>query len=348
MARLHPYQWEKAHGLKPEAQAEGNHFFETRHAFPRLAPRASRSFVPLSTGSRAASRALRNASLGLAAGVSRFFSALKMTQNPCRTPLPIRAAAPRFTMSMFSLLLPLALAVVACLYAAVGHAGATGYIAVMGLFGIDPQMIRPTALSLNAVVGTIATVQFTRAGHLRRQLLLPLAMASVPAAAIGGWLRLPTAVFEGLVGVVLLLSAIQNFWHSAGPEPPARPRRVLPAAALTVLGGLLGLLSGLTGVGGGVFLTPALLALNAAQVKQVAAVSAPFILVNSLAGLAGWSIAGNGLPAIGLPLVVAVIIGGLIGSQLGAFRLPPRGLRLLMAVVLLVAGFKLLARGVAG
>ena len=249
---------------------------------------------------------------------------------------------------MFSLLLPLALALVACLYAAVGHAGATGYIAVMGLFGIDPQTIRPTALSLNAVVGTIATVQFARAGHLRRQLLLPLAMASVPAATVGGWLRLPTSVFEGLVGVVLLFSAAQIFRQSATTEQATRPNRALPALALTVLGGLLGLLSGLTGVGGGVFLTPALLARNAAPVKQVAAVSAPFILVNSLAGLAGWFIAGNGLPAIGLPLVVAVIIGGLIGSQLGAFRLPPRELRALMAVVLLVAGLKLLARGVAG
>ena len=251
-------------------------------------------------------------------------------------------------MSMSSLLLPLALGLVACLYAAVGHAGATGYIAVMGLFGIGPQTIRPTALILNVIVGTIATAQFTRAGHVRRELLLPLAMASVPAAAIGGWLRLPTAVFEGIVGVVLLFSAIQNFWHSAGPEPTAGPRRALPAAALTALGSLLGLLSGLTGVGGGVFLTPALLVLNAAPVKQVAAVSAPFILVNSLAGLAGWSLAGNGVPTIGLALIAAVIIGGLVGAELGAFRVPPRGLRLLMAIVSLIAGVKLVMRGAAG
>ncbi|NDH95814.1 MAG: sulfite exporter TauE/SafE family protein, partial [Planctomycetia bacterium] len=108
---------------------------------------------------------------------------------------------------MVRLLLPLALALVACLYAAVGHAGATGYIAVMGLFGIAPQTIRPTALILNAVVGVIATVQFARAGHLRHQLLLPLTVTSVPAAAIGGWLQLPTAAFEGLVGTMLLFSA---------------------------------------------------------------------------------------------------------------------------------------------
>ncbi|MEY3033209.1 MAG: hypothetical protein RLZZ622_1684 [Planctomycetota bacterium] len=251
-------------------------------------------------------------------------------------------------MSMFSLLLPLALALVACLYAAVGHAGATGYIAVMGLAGLDPQTIRPTALVLNVIVGAVATAQFARAGHLRHQLLLPLTVTSVPAAAIGGWLQLPTSAFEGLVGAVLLFSAAQIFRQSAARKQATFSSRALPAPALALLGSLLGLLSGLTGVGGGVFLTPALLALNAAPVKQVAAVSAPFILVNSLAGLAGWSTAGNVLPAIGLPLIAGVLVGGLIGSQLGAFRLPPRELRVLMAVVLLVAGFKLLARGVAG
>jgi uncharacterized membrane protein YfcA len=249
---------------------------------------------------------------------------------------------------MVSVLLPFALALVACLYAAVGHAGATGYIAVMGLAELDPQTIRPTALLLNVVVSTVATIQFTRAGHFRRQLLLPLTVTSVPAAALGGWLQLPTAAFDWLVGAVLLLAAAQVFRQSATPTQASFPNRAHPAQVLALLGSLLGLLSGLTGVGGGVFLTPTLLALNAAPVKQVAAVSAPFILVNSLAGLAGWLAAGNGLPAVGLPLLAGVLIGGIVGSQLGAFRLPPRELRLLMAVVLLVAGLKLLARGVAG
>ena len=183
---------------------------------------------------------------------------------------------------------------------------------------------------------------------LRRQLLLPLTVTSVPAAALGGWLQLPTAAFDWLVGAVLLLAAAQVFRQSATPTQATFPNRAHPAQVLALLGSLLGLLSGLTGVGGGVFLTPTLLALNAAPVKQVAAVSAPFILVNSLAGLAGWLAAGNGLPAVGLPLLAGVLIGGIVGSQLGAFRLPARELRLLMAVVLLVAGLKLLARGVAG
>lgn len=249
---------------------------------------------------------------------------------------------------MLSLGLPLVIGVVACLYAAVGHAGATGYIAVMSLFGFDPQLIRPTALMLNGAVSMIATVQFARAGYFRRTLFLPLALASVPAALIGGWLRLPTAVFEGIVGCVLLFSAVRILLESAHGVVEYQRSHTLGTALLATIGAGLGLLAGLTGVGGGVFLTPALLALQAAPVKQVAAVSAPFILVNSLAGLAGWCVRGNALPAIGLPLVIAVVGGGLVGSQLGAFRLSPRGLRLLMAIVLLLAGFKLLGQGMVG
>lgn len=246
------------------------------------------------------------------------------------------------------LLLPLAIGFVACLYATVGHAGATGYIAVMSLFGLEPQTIRPTALALNVMVGTIATTQFARAGHYRGTLCLPLAIGSVPAAAFGGWLQLPPAIFEGLVGGVLLFSALRIFLESREAAAGDWPRRNLGPIALAAIGAGLGLLSGLTGVGGGVFLTPALLALNAAPIKQVAAASAPFIMVNSLAGLAGWLARGNSLPPFGPALGIAAICGGLIGSQIGAFRLPPRSLRLLMAVVLVLAGVKLLARTTAG
>ena len=249
---------------------------------------------------------------------------------------------------MPSLGLLFAIGAVACLYAAVGHAGATGYIAVMSLFGLDPQLIRPTALVLNGAVSTIATVQFARAGYFSRALFLPLAFASVPAALIGGWLQLPTAVFEGIVGALLLFSAIQILLESTSGVAEQQPLRTLGPTLLAAMGCGLGLLAGLTGVGGGVFLTPALLALHAAPVKQVAAVSAPFILVNSLAGLAGWYVRGNALPALSLPLVITAVGGGLVGSQLGAFQLPPRGLRLLMAVVLLFAGVKLLGQGMVG
>ena len=246
--------------------------------------------------------------------------------------------------------LTLAIGAVALLYASVGHAGATGYIAVMTLFGLDPQVIRPTALMLNVIVASIVTAQFWRAGHFRPRLFLPLAVASVPAAAAGGAASLPTAAFEAIVGVVLLFSAVRIVVE---PRGEAGDADVDPTGAsrftslfLIALGGSLGLLSGLTGVGGGVFLTPALLALRVAPVKQVAAVSAPFILVNSIAGMLGGFAAGRQLPPIGLAVIGAVVVGGAVGSQLGAFRVSPQGLRRLMGVVLVVAGLKLLLKGV--
>jgi uncharacterized membrane protein YfcA len=239
-------------------------------------------------------------------------------------------------------LLPVAVGLVAFVYALVGHAGATGYIAVMTLAGLAPGVIRPTALLLNVLVAAIGTAQFARAGHFRHDLFRPLAAASVPAAFLGGSLALPTAVFEAVVGVVLLASAAQLVLATARAEPEPAGRRPGPAA-LVALGAGIGLLSGLTGVGGGVFLSPVLLALEAASVRGVAAVAAPFILVNSLAGLAGGAVAGAAWPPV-MPWVVAAAIGGgAVGSQLGAFRLPVRALRIVLAVVLAAAAWKLFA-----
>lgn len=244
--------------------------------------------------------------------------------------------------------LALVIGLVALLYASVGHAGATGYAAVMALAGLEPGVIRPTALALNVFVAAIGTFQFARAGHFRRDLFLPLAAASVPCAAVGGAIRLAPAAFEALLGSVLLLSAgrigIEAAQRpaerpAAGDGLPARPPR---PALLGLLGAGIGLLSGLTGVGGGVFLTPVLLAIQAAPVKQVAAVTAPFILVNSLAGLAGGMLAGGSLPPVSLTTLGAAVAGGTIGAHLGAVRLPVAALRLLMAAVLLVAAAKLL------
>jgi uncharacterized membrane protein YfcA len=238
---------------------------------------------------------------------------------------------------------------VAVLYASVGHAGATGYIAVMGLMGLAPEAIRPTALVLNLVVAAIGTVQFVRAGHFRRDLVLPLALASAPAAAVGGAWSLPTAVFEGAIGVVLACSAVRIghdvIWSRGGVDRAGENQtavRRLSIPLLAAIGAGLGLASGLTGVGGGVFLTPLLLALGVATTRQVAAVSAVFILVNSTAGLGGWLAGGRSLAAIDPWVVAGAAAGGLIGSHLGAFRLPVRWLRLLMALVLAIASVKLL------
>lgn len=239
-------------------------------------------------------------------------------------------------------LLPAAIGLVALLYASVGHAGATGYVAVMTLCGLPATSIRPTALALNVVVAAIATVQFRRAGHFRPRLFWPLAVASVPCAFLGGAIALPTAALETALGIVLMAAAARLLGGVRSPPAAIAAPRTSRPETLAAVGAAVGLLSGLTGVGGGVFLTPALMALAAAPVQGVAAVTAPFILANSLAGLAGGLLAGRPVPAVGLPVIAAAVLGGTIGSQLGAFRLPPRTLRLLMACVLTVAGGKLL------
>jgi len=243
---------------------------------------------------------------------------------------------------MPSLLLAGAVGVVALLYASVGHAGATGYIAVMALAGMAPAAIRPTALLLNVLVAGIATIQFQRAGHGSWRLFLPLAVASVPCAALGGSLDLSAVLFSRLIGATLLVSAARLALEARGGGEPRHAAPRLQDKALPALGGAIGLLSGLTGVGGGVFLTPVLLAVRAAPVKTVAAVTAPFILVNSLAGLAGGLAAGKPLEWPSPMLLLAAIGGGLAGASCGAYLLPPKTLRILMACVLTLAGVKLL------
>ncbi len=240
------------------------------------------------------------------------------------------------------MILTLIIGIIAFAYATVGHAVATGYIAVMTLFGISTDIIRPVALSLNIVVGIITTIQFMRAGFVRLELIVPLVCGSMPAALVGGWLLPPLPIVEALVGCVLLLSAVRVGWVGKGEESAATSTHWESSSLLFFLGVFLGFLSGLTGVGGGVFLTPLLLAMKLADVKRVAATSAVFILVNSAAGLTGWIAAGNVFPEIAPRFIVVVIVGGLLGSYLGAFCLSPRIIRRCMAAILVLAGVKLL------
>lgn len=227
---------------------------------------------------------------------------------------------------------------IAFLYSSVGHAGASGYIAVLSLFSVAPDVIRPTALALNVLVATIATWQFWRAGHLSVQLLWPFAVFSVPLAFIGGLLSLPTHVFKVIVGAVLLLSALQLLTR---PPPEVNCTRPPRAAAFT-LGAGIGLLSGLTGTGGGIFLTPVLLFKHWAPVRTAGAVSALFILFNSISGLIG-NIGSTGtFPVPALTLLFAAGIGGAAGSYMGSHRLQPVAIKRLLALVLLIAGGKLI------
>jgi len=241
-----------------------------------------------------------------------------------------------------------AMGFIAFMYATVGHAGATGYIAIMTLFGVPAEAIRPVALFLNVIVGVITAGQFARAGYFRSHLIIPLICGSIPAALVGGWLMPPVPVFEVIVGCVLLLSAFRIGYTKEFQEDSTTGEPSLVRGVLVMAGVVLGLLSGLTGVGGGVFLTPALLAMRVAPVKQVAATSAVFIVVNSIAGLIGWISAGNTVPSLAPELILAVCVGGLIGSRLGAYYLTPRILRLCIACILVLAGGKLLVHALWG
>lgn len=227
---------------------------------------------------------------------------------------------------------------VAVLYSAVGHAGASGYIAVLTLFGFGVEVIRPTALTLNILVAAIGFIQWWRGGLFVWSLFWPLALFSVPAAFLGGWLYVPSAYLKVLLGLVLWFSAWRLLYRKVDPQGVVRPPRPMAVAS----GAGIGFLSGLTGTGGGIFLTPLMLFCRWAKVREAAAVSSLFILVNSSSGLAGYAQSGRELPDVAWPLAVVVAVGGFIGARLGSRHLPPRGMAMLLAVVLVIAGTKLL------
>jgi len=232
----------------------------------------------------------------------------------------------------------LAIGLIAFLYSSVGHAGASGYIATMTLFGIAPTVIRPTALVLNILVASIGAFQFWRAGHFSWKLFWPFALLSIPAAYVGGYLQPSASVLRILIGTVLLFSAARLVFRRSDP-----PQTFTPSQPVAIsVGAGLGFLAGLTGTGGGIFLTPLLLFRRWAHIRQAAAVSALFIWANSIAGLVGYFTKVHSIPSLGLILAAAAIFGGIIGSHLGSRHFAVRVISLCLATVLLIAGTKLI------
>ena len=239
------------------------------------------------------------------------------------------------------LLLASGMLVAAFVYASVGHGGASAYIAAMALAGIAAAEMRPIALTLNILVSALATYKFWRAGHFRWRLFWPFAAVSIPFAYLGGAITLPGNLYKIVVGAVLVYAAWQ-LWRSGHAGEEMKPVREPAIALAMAIGAAMGLLSGLTGVGGGIFLSPLLLMLGWAGTKQTSAVAAPFILVNSVAGLAAGFVAGTAaLPESTWALAAAVLVGGWLGAEYGSRRFANPVVRRVLAVVLAVAGAKM-------
>ena len=235
-------------------------------------------------------------------------------------------------------LIVLAVFLVAVLYSSVGHGGASGYLAVLALLAVAPEVSRPTALVLNLFVASIAFIQFYRAGNFDWKVFLPFAAASVPAAFVGGMIHLPTTAYKIMLGVTLILAAIRlaiNLKSETEPNPPK-------VGICLMIGAILGLVSGLIGVGGGIFLTPILLLTNWTTTKKAAGISALFILVNSISGLLGNRAQVLELPATIWIWITAAILGGVIGATVGSYRFNSLTLRRVLAFGLLIAGVKLI------
>ncbi|NPA35023.1 MAG: sulfite exporter TauE/SafE family protein [Chlorobi bacterium] len=234
---------------------------------------------------------------------------------------------------------------IAILYASVGHGGASGYLALMGLWGVPPELMRPTALALNIIVSGMGMILFYKGGHLKLKWLAYLVFGSLPMAMLGSSWQVESAIYKKILGLILIIATaniLLRMWM--------RHRNVHGMINLgkptfwkfVIIGASIGLLSGLIGIGGGIILSPLLLLAGWTDARQTAALSAPFIFVNSTGGLSVLLLKGSGFVPEMPWLVIAVILGGFIGAYSGSFRLPESWVRTALGVVLLIAGLKLI------
>lgn len=231
------------------------------------------------------------------------------------------------------------LPIIAFLYASVGHGGASGYLALMALFGFSTTLMKPTALTLNLFVAAISFYHFWKQGHFRWTLFWPFALASVPAAFLGGLVELDPLIYKRILGILLLFAILRmlNIFNQSKDTP-----NTLNLWHGTISGGLIGFFSGLIGIGGGIILSPLILIMGWGKIKEAAAGSALFIWINSAAGLAGHLSQGASIPDNASIYIGLALIGGFAGGYIGSRSLDSQKLRYILAFVLVIASFKLI------
>jgi uncharacterized membrane protein YfcA len=235
------------------------------------------------------------------------------------------------------------MAVAAALYSSVGHGGASAYLAIMALFSVAPETMRPTALALNLVVAGLGAARYGLKGQTNWKLLFAFAVTAMPAAYLGGGIHLPPEYYKPLVGALLLAAAVRLFW-----SPKRLAWREVQAPSLFIalpVGATLGFLAGLTGTGGGIFLSPLIILFAWETPRHTSGVAAGFIFLNSVAGLLGNIASVRGLPADMPWLMGAVALGALLGTWLGVEKLPRERLLQALGLVLSLAGLKLILGG---
>ncbi|MEN9570483.1 MAG: hypothetical protein RL172_1714 [Bacteroidota bacterium] len=235
--------------------------------------------------------------------------------------------------------IPLLLFVVAFLYASVGHGGASGYIAVLTIFGISMQQYRPVVLLMNTIIASIAFIQFYRAGYFKWQLAWPFLLSSIPMAYIGSQFKTSQQVYNLVLGIALLFPVLRLLIHSFKEQGPAKPLAIPAALAW---GAVIGIAAGFLNIGGGIFLSPVIILMAWGNTKEAAAVSSLFIVCNSLAGLAAIKFGSIQLSPAAYGWIGAAVTGGMLGAYLGSHRFNLATVRYILAMVLLIASVKLI------
>ncbi len=229
--------------------------------------------------------------------------------------------------------------IVAFLYASVGHGGASGYLALMAIFAISPLVMKPTALLLNLFVSSVSFVQFYRGGHFKWKTFWPFVATSIPFSFLGGTMAIESNIYKKILGALLIIPVLRFFFVPNSDPKDGKPSNILLSL---LIGAIIGLLSGMIGIGGGIILSPILILLKWTDQKQTAAISAAFIFVNSVAGLAGQLIKGITFTGDMFLYVIVAFTGGIAGAYFGSLKFPQTTLKYVLAIVLVLASYKLL------